>query len=201
MKFRRFSPKTIKSYVYAVEDLAKYYNRSPDRISEEEVHGYLLYLQEERKLTWGSCNAMAGGLNFFYKTTLREKNIKFRIPKRKQARKLPTIFSRSDLIKLFDAADTLRNRMMLIIAYSAGLRVSELVSLKPEHIESKRKLIRVKQGKGNKDRYSNIRKLKGDCVSHPHMVFFSETTWTGGRWLENDLDKVSLRSDPPPRFV
>ncbi|MCP3930979.1 MAG: tyrosine-type recombinase/integrase [Bacteroidetes bacterium] len=154
MKFRRFSPKTIKLYVYAVEDLAKYYNRSPDRISEEEVHGYLLYLQEERKLTWGSCNAMAGGLNFFYKTTLREKNIRFRIPKRKQARKLPTIFSRSDLKKLFDAADTLRNRMMLITAYSAGLRVSELVSLKPEHIESKRKLIRVEQGKGNKDRYT-----------------------------------------------
>ena len=94
MKFRRFSPKTIKLYVYAVEDLAKYYNRSPDRISEEEVHGYLLYLQEERKLTWGSCNAMAGGLNFFYKTTLREKSIRFRIPKRKQAKKLPTIFSR-----------------------------------------------------------------------------------------------------------
>lgn len=154
MKFRRFSPKTIKLYVYAVEDLAKYYNRSPDRISEEEVHGYLFYLQEERKLTWGSCNAMAGGLNFFYKTTLREKNIRFKIPKRKQAKKLPTIFSRSDLIKLFDAADTLRNRMMLITAYSAGLRVSELVALKPEHIESGRKLIRVEQGKGNKDRYT-----------------------------------------------
>ena len=154
MKLRRFSPNTIDLYIYAVEDLAKYYNRSPDRISEEEVYGYLLYLQEERKLTWGSCNSMAGGLNFFYKTTLREKNIRFKIPKRKQTRKLPTIFSRPDLIKLFDATDSLRNRMMLITAYSAGLRVSELVSLKPEHIESGRKLIRVEQGKGNKDRYT-----------------------------------------------
>lgn len=154
MKLRRFSPSTQELYIYAVEDLARYYNRSPDCISEEEVYGYLLYLQEEKKLAWGSCNTMAGGLNFFYKTTMRHKNIRFRIPKRKQSKKLPTIFSRSDLIKLFNATDSLRNRMMLITAYSAGLRVSELVSLKPEHIESSRHLIRVEQGKGNKDRYT-----------------------------------------------
>ena len=90
---------------------------------------------------------MAAGLNFFYKTTLQYDNIRFKIPKRKQARKLPTIFSRPDLKKLFEAADTLRNRVMLITAYSAGLRLSELVSLKPEHIESGRKLIRVEQGR------------------------------------------------------
>ena len=154
MKLRRFSPETIKLYVYAVKDISKYYNRSPDLISEEEVYGYLLYLQEERKLSWGACNCMVAGLNFFYKTTMQYDNTKFRIPKRKQARKLPTIFSRTDLKKLFKAADTLRNRVMLITAYSAGLRVSELVALKPEHIESGRKLIRVEQGKGNKDRYT-----------------------------------------------
>jgi len=154
MKLRRFSPDTIKLYVYAVQDLAKYYNRSPDSICEEEVHVYLLYLQEERKLSWGACNCMVARLNFFYKITLKEKNNKFKIPKRKYAKKLPTIFSRSDLIKLFEAADTLRNRILLITAYSAGLRLSELVSLKPEHIESGRKLIRVEKGKGNKDRYT-----------------------------------------------
>jgi site-specific recombinase XerD len=154
MKLRRFALGTQKLYVYAVKDLARYYHRSPDLIREEEVHVYLLYLQEEKKLEWGSCNCMAAGLNFFYKTTLKEKNINFKIPKRKQTRKLPTIFSRSDLIKLFDATDSLRNRMILTTAYSAGLRVSEVVSLKPEHIESNRKLIRVEQGKGNKDRYT-----------------------------------------------
>jgi len=154
MKLRRFALGTQKLYVYAVKDLARYYHRSPDLIREEEVHVYLLYLQEEKKLERGSCNCMAAGLNFFYKTTLKEKNINFKIPKRKQTRKLPTIFSRSDLIKLFDATDSLRNRMILTTAYSAGLRVSEVVSLKPEHIESNRKLIRVEQGKGNKDRYT-----------------------------------------------
>ena len=154
MKLRRFAVGTQKLYIYAVEDLARYYHRSPDLISEEEAHGYLLYLQEEKKLEWGSCNCMAAGLNFFYKITLKEKNIKFKIPKRKHTKKLPTIFSRSDLIKLFDATDSLRNRVILTTAYSAGLRVSEVVSLKPVHIESGRKLIRVEQGKGNKDRYT-----------------------------------------------
>jgi len=154
MKLRRFAIGTQNLYIHAVKDLARYYHRSPDLISEEEAHYYLLYLQEERKLEWGSCNCMAAGLNFFYKTTLQYDNIRFKIPKRKQARKLPTIFSRADLKKLFEAADTLRNRVMLITAYSAGLRLSELVSLKPVHIESGRKLIRVEQGKGNKDRYT-----------------------------------------------
>ena len=154
MKLRRFAIGTQNLYIHAVKDLARYYHRSPDLIREEEVHVYLLYLQEEKKLEWGSCNCMAAGLNFFYKTTMQYDNIRFKIPKRKQARKLPTIFSRPDLKKLFKAADTLRNRVMLITAYSAGLRLSELVSLKPEHIESGRKLIRVEKGKGNKDRYT-----------------------------------------------
>lgn len=154
MKLRRFSPDTQKLYVYAVEDLSKFYSRSPDRISEDEVWEYLLHLQEERKLKWSSCNCMAAGINFFYKNTLRYPNTKFKIPKKKQARKLPVIFSRSELIKLFNATDNLRDRMILVTAYSAGLRVSEVVSLKPEHIESSRHLIRVEQGKGNKDRYT-----------------------------------------------
>jgi len=181
MKLRRFALGTQKLYIYAVEDLARYYHRSPDLIREEEVHVYLLYLQEEKKLEWGSCNCMAAGLNFFYKTTLKEKNINFKIPKRKQTRKLPTIFSRSDLIKLFDATDSLRNRMILTTAYSAGLRVSEVVSLKPEHIESKRKLIRVEQGKGNKDRYTLLsdKLLKGLKVYwkryHPKEYLFYPT--------------------------
>ena len=165
MKLRRFAPATQKLYVYAVEDLAKYYNRSPDLINEEEALGYLLYLQEERKLEWGSCNCMAAGLNFFYKTTLKDKNINFKIPKRKHTRKLPTIFSRSELIKLFDATDSLRNRMILTTAYSAGLRVSEVVSLKPEHIESSRKLIRVEQGT------QSIRKQREEYVADdPEIV-------------------------------
>ena len=181
MKLRRFSPETIKLYVYAVKDISRYYNRSPDLISEEEVYGYLLYLQEERKLTWGACNCMVAGLNFFYKTTLQYDNSRFRIPKRKHARKLPTIFSRADLKKLFKSADTLRNRVMLITAYSAGLRVSELVALKPEHIESGRKLIRVEQGKGNKDRYTllSIKLLKQLKVYwkryHPKEYLFYPT--------------------------
>ncbi len=154
MKVRRFSADTQKVYLHAVKDLAKYYNRSPDKINEEEVYGYLLYLQERKKLKWGSCNCIAAGLNFFYKTTLKYENTKFKIPKRKHTRQLPTIFSRSELLKLFDATNNLRDRMMLTTAYSAGLRVSELVSLKPDHIETERHLIRVEQGKGNKDRYT-----------------------------------------------
>jgi len=114
---------------------------------------------------------MAAGLNFFYKTTLQYDNIRFKIPKRKQVRKLPTIFSRPDLNKLFKSADTLRNRVMLITAYSAGLRLSELVSLKPGHIESGRKLIRVEQGRRLQKQDGLKQGKQNSCQFHIFIMY------------------------------
>ena len=154
MKLRCFAPKTQSAYISAVEGLAKHYKKSPDKLSKDDVQSYLLYLMEDRELAWSSCNVIVSGLKFFYNETLEDKSKKLTIPPRKKQNKLPQILSVEEIEHLLNCAPNPKHRVLLMTAYSAGLRVSEIVALKPVHIEKDRKLIRVEQGKGNKDRYT-----------------------------------------------
>ncbi len=159
MKLRRFAPKTHEAYVNAVSKLARYYDQSPDRIDNEKIKGYLLYLMESQKLAWSSCNVVVCGLRFFYNKTLGRQSTRLAIPPCKQQHKLPEILSSQDLERLFLSANNPKNRVLFMTAYSAGLRLGELVQLKISHIDSSRMMIRVEQGKGNKDRYTLLSKL------------------------------------------
>jgi site-specific recombinase XerD len=108
----------------------------------------------ERQLSWSTCNQVAAGLRFFYNETLDNKAIHLVIPPRKNVVRLPEVFSASELERLFRAAADLKERVLLMTTYAAGLRVSEVVQLKVTDIDSERKMIRVEQGKGHKDRYT-----------------------------------------------
>ncbi len=159
MKLRRFSPKTQEAYVDAVSGLARYYDRSPDRIDNVKIKRYLLHLMESRKLAWSSCNVAVCGLRFFYNKTLGRQSTRLAIPPRKQQHKLPEILSSQELERLFLCANTPKNRVLFMTVYSAGLRLGEVVQLKISHIDSSRMMIRVEQGKGNKDRYTLLSKV------------------------------------------
>ncbi|KPA18873.1 integrase, partial [Candidatus Magnetomorum sp. HK-1] len=155
MKFRRFSENTIESYLFAVTGLAKFYNRTPDKITHDEAQSYLLHLQEERGLSWSTCNVVASGIIFFYNKVLDSPpNIKLKLPHRKQKKSLPEVLSKDEIETLFNSTTTMRDRLLLMTTYAAGLRVGELVVLRPKDIDSKRMMIRVVDGKGNKDRYT-----------------------------------------------
>jgi integrase/recombinase XerD len=154
MQLRRFSQRTQKSYVMAVAALAKYYGRSPDKITNTEVQDYLLYLMKERKLAWSSCNLAVSAFRFFYSETLGHESIRLSIPPRKNKSQLPEVMSREAVERLFDCTSNPKHRLLLMTTYSAGLRVSEVVRLKPEHIDGSRMTIRIEQAKGNKDRYT-----------------------------------------------
>lgn len=154
MVLRGMSPRTRESYLYAVRGLAKHYRKSPDTLSEQDIQNYLLYLIEERKLSWSSCNIAVQGLKFFYHTTLRRDRMTFIIPRQHAPSKLPEMLSREEILALFDVAPLPKHRLLLMTAYAAGLRVSELVHLKVTDIDAKRMTIRVEQGKGAKDRYT-----------------------------------------------
>jgi integrase/recombinase XerD len=153
MRLRSFSPRTIESYLESMIGLATYYHRSPDQLQLEEVRTYLHYLLCERQLASSTCNLRAAGITFFYRQVLGQQNfdLKFR---RKHSRKLPEIYSAEELIQLFDAAPSRRDRVFLMTTYAAGLRLKEIRHLQPRHIHSQRRLIRVEQGKGQKDRYT-----------------------------------------------
>lgn len=152
LQLQRKAPTTAASYVKAVEELARHYRRSPDRISQEEIRDYLHHLIVERKLSYSSCNVKITAINFFQRNVLgRRSNL--RVPMKKTQR-LPEPFSREEVARLIRAAGNVRHRVLMMTAYSAGLRVSELVRLTPQDIHSSRMLIRVEQGKGRKDRYT-----------------------------------------------
>jgi len=171
MTLQRFSPHTKENYVNAVKGLAKYHNQSPDILTNDQIQEYLRYLLEDRKLSWGTCNNYFSGIMCFYKNICKWDETKFQIPPRPRTRQLPLVYSMEEVKRLLAAVDNPKHLVLLETAYSAGLRISELVRLKPHHIESdpSRMLIRVEQGKGHKDRYTILsKKLLEDLKSYWH---------------------------------
>ena len=154
MILRGMSEKTQGSYVRSVAQLASFYNRSPDQISDEEVQAYLLHLIRTRRLSWSSCNVAVYGLRFFYHQTLHREKTTFHIPGPRKPSRLPEILSREEVARLLTRTSRPRYRALLMTVYSAGLRVSEVVHLQLRHIDSDRMTIRVEQGKGAQDRYT-----------------------------------------------
>jgi len=160
MVLHRFSPWTIKNYMGAMKRLAKFYNKSPDLITNEQLQEYLIYLIEKRKLSWGTCNVEIAGMSCFYKNVLKWDEATFKFPPRPRIKKLPKILSVEEVKRLFECTTNLKHRVLLKTVYSAGLRISEVVRLEPIHIESdpSRMMIRIEQGKGKKDRYTVLSK-------------------------------------------
>jgi site-specific recombinase XerD len=158
MDLRDFASATKKAYLAAVEGLAKFYIKSPDQITQEEVEDYLLYLKNERRLEYSTRNQAASGLKFFYNQTLKKMDFKLKLPIKSGQRKLPEVLSMEETKKVIEALDNLKHRVLLKTTYSGGLRVSEVIRLKPADIISARMLIRVYQGKGCQDRYTLLSK-------------------------------------------
>ena len=154
MAVRGLAHRTRETYVQSVAKLAKFYGRGPDRISEAEVQRYLLHLLQERKLAHSSCNVMVSALEFFYRVTLKQRQIEFCLPRPKVPAKLPQILSREEVSALIGKTTNLKHRALLMATYGAGLRLGEVCHLKPGDIDSKRMMLRVEQGKGAKDRYT-----------------------------------------------
>lgn len=161
MQLREFSPRTQEAYVAAVSGLAKYCNQSPacpgisgDKIVQDEIENYLLHLRQELKRSASTCNVVISGLRFFYEHTIKDASVKLRLPPRKKTKRLPEVMSREEANRVITCPANIKHKVMLMTAYSAGLRVSELVRLRQGHIDSSRMVIRVEQGKGKKDRYT-----------------------------------------------
>lgn len=149
---RGMSLRTQESYLSAVAALAKYYGCSPEKLREEQLRGYMLYLLTERKLAASSVNVAVSAIRFFYRETLKREHMRLDLPRPRPPSKLPYVLARAEVARIIEATRDLRERTMLMTAYGAGLRVSELCALKPGHIDAQRMCLRVEQGKGAKDR-------------------------------------------------
>jgi integrase/recombinase XerD len=152
MEIRNLAHKQL-SYLQQVSSFAKYFQRSPELLGPEDIRAYQVHITTERKLAPGSLSIIASALRFLYKVTLKRDWVDTEIPLPKTPFKLPVILSREEVAHFLESIASLKHRTILTTAYAAGLRISEVTRLKVTDIDSQRMMLRIEQGKGQKDRY------------------------------------------------
>jgi len=154
MQVRNLSPHTQTSYIEQVSRFARHFNKSPEALGPEDIRAYQIHLTNERRLAPASVLIAVSALRFLYKVSLK-KDWTFEdiIPAPKKPQKLPVVLSPEEILQFLGSVRSTKHRAILTTCYAAGLRISEAVRLKPTDIDSQRMVIRVEQGKGQKDRY------------------------------------------------
>ena len=176
MTIRKFAPKTQHDYVQRVKNFAAFLGRSPDTASFEDVRRYQLHLAANG-VGVPTLNQTVSTLRFFFRVTLRRHEIVEHTHVIHEPRKLPVVLSPEEVARLLDAAPGLKYKAALSVAYGAGLRAAEVISLKIADIDSRRMIIRVEQGKGGKDR---------NVMLSPHLLDLLRAWWKAARprgWL------------------
>jgi site-specific recombinase XerD len=158
LKLSGYSPSTTRIYLHYCQYFAKHFMRSPAEMGEKEIRSFLLHLLIERDLSHESYRQCYAALKFLYMVTLKRPFEVESIPRHKKPHLLPNILSGSEIVSLFSAFTHLKYRTVAMTIYGAGLRISESCRLCVKDIDSKRMLIHVRQGKGNRDRYVMLSK-------------------------------------------
>jgi site-specific recombinase XerD len=183
MTIRKLAPKTQLGYIRTIKNFAAFLDRSPDTASLEDVRRFQLHLAANGAHT-PLLNHAVSALRFFFRVTLKRHDIIEHTTFIHEPRKLPVVLSPEEMARLLNAAPGLKYKAALSVAYGAGLRAAEVVSLKVCDIDSKRMVIRVEQGKGRKDRY---------VMLSPQLLELLRTWWKAARpqgWLFPGRDPV-----------
>jgi integrase/recombinase XerD len=151
LKLRNRSPRTIQCYAAVVTRFAKFVARPLEECGCEDVRGYQKHLLEAGA-SWTAFNQAVSALKFLYRTTLRVSWSVEEIPYGRRPRKLPVVLSPEEVIRLIEAVDAAMPRMALLTIFATGLRITEVVALQPQHIDSARMVLHVERGKGQKQR-------------------------------------------------
>jgi len=155
MALRKLSPQTQAAYVHAVKNFTCFLKRAPDTASAEDLRQYQLHLVEQG-ISSGSLNATITGLTFFFETTLERPEAMTKMSHVYEPRKLPVILGLEEVTRVLQSAGGPKYQAALGVAYGAGLRANEVVHLTIGDIDSERRVIRVEQGKGKRDRYAML---------------------------------------------
>lgn len=154
MSLRAFSPRTRKVYRNHLKGFARWFGKPPDDTTDADVRGYLVELAEERKLSRSYHAQALSALRMLFIHVLRRPLVVEAVPRPRRARKLPVVLSRDEMRRVVDAAASPHQRALIMMLYSTGLRVSEVVRVRVEDLDGDRGLLRVRAGKGAKDRYT-----------------------------------------------
>jgi len=154
MQVRNLAPRTQRSYVEHISRFARYFGRSPALLGPAEIRAYQLYLTQEKHLAPASIVVAVAALRFLYTVTLQKAwAVAVVIPTPKVPDTLPVVLSPAEVVQFLASVTLANHRTILTACYAAGLRISEAVRLTPSAIDSQRMVLRVAQGKGQKDRY------------------------------------------------
>ncbi len=189
MRMRKLSPKTQACYIRIVKRFASFLGRSPDTANTEDLRRYQLYLVDHG-ISSISLNTTITGLKFLFETTLDRPELLAKIHPVHEPRKLPVILSREEVARLLAAVDNLKHQTALSVAYGAGLRASEVVSLKVSDIDSQRMTLRVEQGKGSKDRYAMLSPVLLERLRAWWKLAHAQGKMLPGGWLFPGLDPI-----------
>ncbi len=176
MELKNFSKRTVKTYLGCVTEFAVYYGKSPEELGQDDIRNYLHYLQTEEKLTTSTINQAHGALKFLYQTTLGRIWNPLYIPRGKTPKKVPQVLSIEEVDCIFSEVKNLKHLAILMTIYSGGLRLSEAIHLKLADIDSSRMMIRVSQGKGNKDRYTLLGERTLETL-RVYMEIYQPSNW------------------------
>jgi site-specific recombinase XerD len=179
------SERTQEMYVRAVRQLAQHYKKSPDKITEEELRQYFLHIKNVKQWSRTGITIALCGIKFFYEHTLKSQWPIFHVVRPHAEKKLPVILSRQEVRQLLGQVRLLRYRTCLMTIYSCGLRLQEGTHLQVGDIDSRRRVIHIHHGQGNKDRYvplpeSTLALLRQYWKTHRNPVWIFPASGRGG---------------------
>lgn len=178
LRIRNMSSRTERIYIDLVARFALHFHRSPDGLGLPEIEQYLFFLRDVRKVSYCWFNQCVCALRFFYLWVMDRPDLVMRIPYGRRERHLPVVLSIDELVAFLAAVVSLRDRVLLTVLYSAGIRLGEVCRLRVEDIDSSRMLLCIRQGKGHKDRFAPLSPTALDLlrqwwrVTHPVGLLF-----------------------------
>ncbi len=195
MTIRGFTVGTQRGYLVAVENFSSFLGRAPDGATAEDLRRYQLHMRSSGASAT-AMNTAVSALRFFFGVTLGRNDAQVGMTTVREPRRLPVVLSPEEVARLLDAAPGLKYRAALSLAYGAGLRASEVVSLKLSDIDSSRMVIRVEQGKGRKDRYAMLSEPLLDLLRTWWLAARERGVMLPGGWLfpgQNPVNPLTTR--------
>ena len=178
MGIRNLSPATQYNYINCVAKYALHFGKSPAVLGPEHIRGYQVHLTQVKRVSWSVFNTAVCALRFLYRITLQKDWAVEHIPYPKKPKRLPEVLSLDEVWRFLEFITNLKYRALLMTAYASGLRTSEVVKLRVKDIDSARMVIRVEQGKGQKDRYT----LLSPKLLHVLRLYW-QAVRPSGEWL------------------
>ncbi len=178
LSIRNLSARTTRTYISLVSRFALFFRRSPDRLGLPEIEQYLFFLRDEKKVSYCLFNQTVCALRFFYLHVMERPDLVVRIPYGRREKHFPIVLSVSEMLAILAELQSLRDRVLVTVLYSAGLRLGEVCRLRVENIDSARMLLHIRQAKGHKDRYAPLSPVALELLrewwrqTHPSGLLF-----------------------------